>query len=110
MPMSTDTDQLYRMKAEVFKALGHPIRLKIIERLGDGEKTVTQLMEATGSEPSNTSRHLSVLKRAGIIRDRKEGLNVYYRLEIGCTLNFFSCVNDVLQQRLKQQGNLLELL
>jgi len=103
-------DAICCMKAEMFKALGHPLRLRIVELLADGEKNVTELVERMGTEPSNTSRHLSVLKRAGIVADRKEGLNVYYRLELPCVVNFFVCVTDALKEKLEKSEELLRQL
>lgn len=103
-------DDICRMKAEMFKALGHPIRLRVVELVADGEKSVTELVDAIGAEPSNMSRHLSVLKRAGIVGDRKEGLNVYYRLELPCVANFFTCVTDAVKEKLERSESLLEQL
>ena len=103
-------DDICCMKAEMFKALGHPIRLRIVELVAGGEKTVTELVAAIGAEPSNTSRHLAVLKRAGIVSDRKEGLNVYYRLELPCVTKFFSCVTDAVKEKLEKSESLLEQL
>jgi len=101
-------DTICSMKAEIFKALGHPIRLRIVELVADGEKTVTELVEAMGAEPSNTSRHLAVLKRVG--SDRKEGLNVYYRLELPCVAQFFTCVTDAVKEKLQKSESLLKEL
>jgi ArsR family transcriptional regulator len=103
-------DEICCMKAEMFKALGHPIRLRIVELVADGEKSVSELVQAMGAEPSNTSRHLAVLKRAGIVSDRKEGLNVYYRLELPCVTNFFACVTDAVKEKLEKSENLLRQL
>jgi DNA-binding transcriptional ArsR family regulator len=103
-------DTICSMKAEIFKALGHPIRLRIVELVADGEKTVTELVEAMGAEPSNTSRHLAVLKRVGIVSDRKEGLNVYYRLELPCVAQFFACVTDAVKEKLQKSESLLKEL
>jgi len=103
-------DEICRMKADIFKALGHPIRLRIVELVADGEKSVSELVEAMGAEPSNTSRHLAVLKRAGIVTDRKEGLNVYYRLELPCVANFFTCVTQAVKEKLEKSESLLKQL
>jgi ArsR family transcriptional regulator len=103
-------DDICRMKAEMFKALGHPIRLRVVELVAEGEKSVTELVGAIGAEPSNMSRHLAVLKRAGIVSDRKEGLNVYYRLELPCVASFFTCVTDAVKEKLEKSESLLAQL
>lgn len=103
-------EKIYKLKAEIFKALSHPIRLKIVEFLQEGEKNVGEIVRHTDTEISNTSRHLALLKKTGIISDRKDGLNVYYKLEIPCIIGFFSCVDETLKTRLKVQKKLLAKL
>ena len=68
------------MVAERFKALGEPARLKILQALRDGERSVTQLADATGLNQANLSRHLQQLSITGLVTRRKEGLFVYYAL------------------------------
>lgn len=70
---------LYEIKAELFKALGHPARIRILELLSDGEAAVSELLVATGMESSQMSQHLAVLRRAGVVTARREGNAVYYR-------------------------------
>ncbi len=77
--------------ANIFKALGHPIRLGILEILGTREKCVCDIVSALQADTSNISKHLSVMKNAGILGDRKEGLKVYYRVIMPCALNFVDC-------------------
>lgn len=67
-------------KADVLKALGQPTRLRIIDYLRQGERCVCEIFPAIGGKQSNVSRHLSVLKRAGIVADRREGVSIYYRV------------------------------
>jgi len=66
--------------AERFKALGEPARLRILQSLRDGERTVTALGTQTGLNQANLSRHLQVLSATGFVKRRKEGLFVYYAL------------------------------
>ena len=80
--------------AETFKALGHPARVTIVRRLSDGEHCVCDLVEAVGLGWSTVSRHLSVLKNAGIVTDEKRGLQVYYRLALPCVSRFIACLDD----------------
>ena len=101
-------EKIYSLRAEIFKALSHPIRLKIVECVSKEEKSVGEIVKYVNAEASNVSRHLALLKKAGILSDRKEGLNIYYRLEIFCVMDFFSCVNKVVKTRLELNRNLLE--
>jgi len=68
----------HRLVADYFAALSHPIRVKILELLRDGECCVCEIFPAIGAEQSNTSRHLAVLRRAGILKERREGVKVFY--------------------------------
>lgn len=83
-----------RQRAEIFKALGHEDRLRILDRLGDGERCVCELVDAVGSSWSTVSRHLSVLRSAGIVADEKRGLQVFYRLALPCVATFMACLDD----------------
>ena len=68
-------------KAAVLKALGQPTRLRIIDYLRQGERCVCEIFPAIGGQQSNISRPLAVLKQAGIVSDRREGVSIYYRLK-----------------------------
>ena len=85
-------------RARVMKALAHPTRLFIVDELSRGERCVCDLTEKIGADVSTVSKHLSVLKRAGIVRDDKRGVQVFYRLRVPCILNFFGCVEAVLEE------------
>jgi ArsR family transcriptional regulator len=85
-------------RAAVMKALAHPTRLFIVDELSRGERCVRELTEKIGADVSTVSKHLSVLKRAGIVRDDKRGVQVFYRLRVPCILNFFGCVEAVLDE------------
>ena len=74
-------DKVYEVQAEYFKALSHPIRIKIVHYLKEGERCVCEIVPYLKEEQSNISRHLAALKRAGILSSRKEGVSVYYRVE-----------------------------
>jgi DNA-binding transcriptional ArsR family regulator len=93
----TLNDANYRRRAQVLKALGHPSRLAMVEALLEGEKCVCELQELVGSDMSTVSKHLSVLRSAGIVCDRKQGLWVYYSLRLPCVARFFECVDEVLE-------------
>ncbi len=84
-----------KKNAEVFKALGHPTRLWIVEQLADGEHCVCEFVEAVGADFSTISKHLSILKQAGIIEDDKRGKQVYYTLRCPCILDMMKCLEKV---------------
>ena len=85
-------------RAKVMKALAHPTRLFIVDELSRGERCVCNLTEKIGADVSTVSKHLSVLKGAGIVIDDKRGVQVFYRLRVPCILNFFGCVEAVLEE------------
>jgi len=90
--------QKLEARAQVIKALAHPSRLLMVETLADGELSVWDLTDKVGSSISTVSKHLSVLKNAGIVADEKRGNQVFYRLRVPCILDFFGCVEAVLVQ------------
>ena len=72
--------RLYELHASICQTLANPKRLEVIDRLRDGEKSVSDLAEAMKISPANLSQHLAVMRQKGIVATRREGLNVYYRL------------------------------
>ena len=92
-------DDIFRMQAQVLKAMANESRLKIIDRLARGECSVGELTGLIGSDQSTVSKHLAVLRSHGIVRDRREGSVVYYKLLTPCVLNFFSCAIQVIKDR-----------
>jgi len=99
---------LLNAKAEVLKALGHPTRLYMVEELAKGEKCVCKFNEQIDADFSTISKHLSVLKKAGIVRDDKRGKWVFYTLEVPCVLGFMGCVEQVLKSRIEAQAKIME--
>jgi ArsR family transcriptional regulator len=95
-PIRTGTVEHYRRRAGVMKALGHPSRLMMVDELSRGERCVCDLTALVGHDMSTVSKHLAVLRKAGIVVDDKRGLQVFYRLKVPCVLNFFTCVDAVL--------------
>lgn len=71
---------LYRMKADFFKTLGHPARIRVLELLSEHEYAVSELLPELDIEPANLSQHLSILRRAGLIEGTRDGLSVSYTL------------------------------
>lgn len=99
---------LIEAKANVLKALGHPTRLWMAEQLADGEKCVCELAEPLEVDFSTISKHLSVLKQAGVVEDEKRGKMVYYKLKVPCIMNFIPCVEAVIQAGIDEKLNLLK--
>ena len=95
--MDGTTKRRYQARAKIVKAMGHPSRLFIIDQLAAGERCVCELTEMIGADKSTVSKHLSVLKEAGIVSDEKRGLQVYYTLRVPCVTNLFQCIEAVLK-------------
>ena len=95
MKLSGNNRTRYNEKARLMKALAHPTRLFIVEELARGERCVCDLRDMVGADISTVSKHLGLLKTAGVISDDKRGLQVFYRLQIPCVLNVFECVRQV---------------
>lgn len=104
--MDAKTSRKYERRSRVIKALAHPSRLYIVDRLAEREYCVNELTSLIGSEMSTVSKHLSVLKNAGVVQDEKRGASVYYSLRIPCILNFFKCADAVLDAIKKEQNAL----
>ncbi|MBC8367727.1 winged helix-turn-helix transcriptional regulator [bacterium] len=88
--------QKLKARADVMKALGHPTRLFMVEELAQGELCVAELTELVGADMSTVSRHLSVLRAAGVLEDERRGNCIYYRLLCPCVLDFFACAQNVI--------------
>ena len=93
----------YRVRADVIKAMAHPTRLFIVDELSRGERCVCELTEMVGADMSTVSKHLSVLRGAGIVEDEKRGSQVYYTLRCPCVLRFFECVESVMRTSAEDQ-------
>ena len=93
---------LYEMKARILQAVAHPVRVAIVDCLGEGEVCVCEIARRIGAQRSNVSRHLSLMLQAGVVASRKEGLKVFYRLATPCLANFFVCVDQLLRDRARQ--------
>jgi len=93
----------YEARARVAKALAHPTRLLILDALAAGEKCVCQLTELVDADQSTVSKHISILKQAGIIEDRKDGPRTFYRARIHCLKGLWDCIESVLRENLKAQ-------
>ena len=95
--------QRYEARARIAKALAHASRLLMLDALADGEQCVCDLTELVGADQSTVSKHLSVLKQAGLVADRKDGTMVFYRIKVSCLQGFWKCIESVLKENLKSQ-------
>jgi ArsR family transcriptional regulator len=92
---SLPSRQTLLRQAEVFKALGHAGRMAIVHALKHGPVCACDLAGAAGCSASTTSRHLSVLRHAGVIADERRGQQIFYHLACPCVLSFADCINKV---------------
>jgi DNA-binding transcriptional ArsR family regulator len=93
------SDDHYKQQARLLKALANETRLKIIDRLGDGECQVGELVSLIGCDQSTVSKHLATLRSVGVVDDDRRGNTVFYKLLTPCVVNFFSCASDVIKER-----------
>lgn len=90
-------EALYEARAEVFRALAHPVRLKILECLAQGEKCVCALQEAVGGSLPSVSRHLTQMKAAGLVGCRREGTRIFYFVLVPCVLDTLACIDAAIR-------------
>jgi DNA-binding transcriptional ArsR family regulator len=98
---------IYKLKAEFFRTLGHPVRVRILELLREGERTVGDLQAALELDSSGTSQHLSALRRQGLVDGRREGTSVYYRIKDPRTLQLLEVAREILTSALEETRALL---
>lgn len=106
--MDNKINAKYQEMAKISKALAHPTRMFIIDKLNEKEHCVCELTEMIGADISTVSKHLSVLKNAGIISAEKRSNMVYYNLQCSCVLDIFSCVLDVIQSNIDSTKEMIE--
>ena len=98
---------LYQLKAEFFKTLGHPARIRVLELLSDREHAVTETLPQVGIEPAHLSQQLAVLRRANLVTSRKEGTTVYYSLTSPQVAELLAVARQILTGVLSGQAELL---
>ena len=91
------------IRAKIIKAMGHPVRLMMIEFLKKRECSFSDIFDLFKLDKSTVSKHLLVLKEAGIVTSRKSGADMIYKLEVPCVTEFFSCVTAVIDSNVKKQ-------
>ena len=102
------TEPLYKVKAELFKTLGHPARIRILELLVSGEKSVAELLPEVGLESSNLSQQLGVLRRAGVVDAQREGNTMIYSIASPGIAELLTVARKVLTGVLSDRVAMLE--
>jgi len=104
------TGSIYMVKAEFFKTLAHPARIRVLELLRDGERSVSELIPDVGLEASHLSQQLGVLRRANLVSGRKEGSTVFYSVNDPRVFQLLEVAKAILTGSLSEaQGLLAEL-
>ena len=106
--MNEKQKNLFEARAKIMKAMAHPTRLFIVDQLSKGNRCVCELTVMIGADTSTVSKHLSILKNAGLIKDEKKGTQVFYNLKTPCILNFFGCVESILESTARENLSLIE--
>lgn len=104
------TTPLHQLKAEFFKTLSHPLRIRVLELLSEGEHSVGELLREIEVEPSNLSQQLAILRRAGLVVTRKEGSTVHYALANPQIADLMAVARSILTSVLTEQQGLLKTL
>lgn len=92
-------DNVQKKKANILKALAHPVRIGIVEALENGEMCVCDIAERFPLDRTSISKHLALMKNLDILDDRREGLHVYYSLRMKCLPTLLECIEMVTQGR-----------
>jgi len=101
---------LFQKQAQIAAAVGHPLRIAILDFLKDGPQCVCDIAEQIGSERSNVSKHLSLLVSAGLLEYEKRGLRVIYCLKTPCILEFLDCMTKCVRQQVEENKRLLRVI
>jgi len=99
---------VYALKADFFRVLGHPARVRLLQVLREGEQTVGALQDALELDSSGTSQHLSALRKQGLVASRKEGTSVYYRVRDPRTLELLELAKGIIASAREENQALLD--
>jgi DNA-binding transcriptional ArsR family regulator len=99
---------LYQLKADFFKTLGHPARIRILELLSQRDHAVAEMLPQVGIEPAHLSQQLAVLRRANLVTSRKEGSTVYYSLTSTQVAELLAVARQILTGVLSGQAEMLQ--
>jgi ArsR family transcriptional regulator len=98
------------VKATLFRVLGHPARVRILELLRDGERSVGDLQAELGLDSGSTSQHLAALRRIGLVTGRRDGTSVFYRVDDERVFDLLAAGRDIIARQLRGQQSLLREL
>src|SRR4051812_37260714 len=101
---------VHEVKANLFRVLGHPARVRILELLRDGERSVGSLQAELGLDSGGTSQQLAALRRIGLVRARREGTSVYYSVGDERVFDLLAAGRDIISRQLEEQQSLLREL
>lgn len=110
MPNRTAQPPIYALKAEFFRALGHPVRVRMLQLLRDGEMSVGGLQADLDLDSSGTSQHLAALRKQGLVTSRKDGTSVYYSVKDERTLTLLQLAKEIISSNLEENRQLLDEL
>jgi ArsR family transcriptional regulator len=99
---------VHEVKANLFRVLGHPARVRILELLRDGERSVGALQAALGLDSGGTSQHLAALRRIGLVESRRERTSVYYRVADERVFDLLETGRGIITRRLAEQQSILQ--
>jgi ArsR family transcriptional regulator len=101
---------VHEVKATLFRVLGHPARVRILELLRDGERSVGALQAELELDSGGTSQHLAALRRIGLVASRRDGTSVYYRVEDDGVFDLLAAGRAIISRRLATEQSLLHEL
>jgi DNA-binding transcriptional ArsR family regulator len=110
MPKPEFDMTIYELQAEISKTLAHPLRLAVLHSLKSGEKTVNELTQTIGASQSNISQHLAIMRQRQIVKTRKDGTNIYYRVASPKISQACDMVREVLLEQLSQREEIAKKL
>lgn len=100
----------HEVKANLFRVLGHPVRVRILELLREGERSVGTLQAELELDSSGTSQHLAALRRVGLVSSRRDGNSVYYRIDDEAVFDLLAAGRAIITHRLASQQSILHAL
>src|SRR5713226_5437274 len=99
---------VHEIKANLFRVLGHPARVRILELLRDGERSVGALQADLGLDSGGTSQHLAALRRIGLVESRRDGTSVYYRVDDEHVFDLLEAGRSIISRQLAEQQAILQ--
>lgn len=106
--MPHNAGPIHEVKANLFRVLGHPARVRILELLRDGERSVGSLQTELGLDSGGTSQHLAALRRIGLVAARREGTSVYYRVDDPRVFDLLAAGRAIIGRQLAEQQSILQ--